>query len=514
MKENRYRLSNIKLALDESSNSIPEKITKMYRDRGMMVTDVDIVKASIDARRKGSIKQVFTVDFSTNRILDLPAPPEGSYREPDSGTEVLRERPVIVGFGPCGMFAALMLAKRGYKPIVLERGYDIDKRIKVVNEFWQRGKLDGECNVQFGEGGAGTFSDGKLTTGIKDERKKIVLREFVGAGANEDILYNSKPHIGTDVLRYMVRNIRHRVEKLGGEVRFDARVNRIIVEEGRIRGVVIQQGYQLKQIHTDTVVLAIGHSSRDTLESLVGSGVEMEQKPFSIGVRIEHPQEVVDRAQYGDDAGDPNLPHAVYNLAHHCKDGRGVYTFCMCPGGEVVVASSEADMVVTNGMSYRNRASGTANSGLLVDVRTEDFRSSHVLAGVEFQRKYEKKAFQEGGSSYRAPSTTWGEFKNGSEAAKPVTASLPSFAVKAIKEAVPEMGKKLKGFDADSAVLTAVETRSSSPVRILRDENMESNIKGLFPSGEGAGYAGGIMSSAVDGIKTAEEIIKRYAPFT
>lgn len=512
MRTNRYRLSQLKLDVKESPNNIPKIIARKFGKGDMIVTDVEIIRRSIDARRKSNIKQVFTVDFSTDKVLDLPEPKQEKYQEVPSGTEKLAKRPIVVGFGPCGMFAALTLAYRGYRPIVLERGYDMDSRIKEVQRFWKKGILNPECNVQFGEGGAGTFSDGKLTTGIKDPRIRIVLEELVKAGAEEQILYVAKPHIGTDMLRYIVRNLRYEVEKYGGEIWFDARVNRIHVEDGHVTGVVVQQGYQLKHIETDNIILAIGHSSRDTLQSLKETGVPMEQKPFSIGVRIEHPQQMVDESQYGNEAGNPYLPHASYKLAHHCENGRGVYTFCMCPGGEVIVASSETGHVVTNGMSYRQRNSGTANSGLLVDVKPADFGSDDVLAGVEFQERYEKLAFVNGGGNYKAPSTTWADFRDNTEAAQPVIGCLPEYAVTAIREAMPKLGRKLKGFDADDAVMTAVETRSSSPVRILRDEHCESEVRGLFPGGEGAGYAGGIMSSAVDGIRIAEEIIRRYAP--
>ena len=512
MKINRYRISQLKLRVDESPNLIPRKISRKFSRGDMMVSDITIVRQSIDARNKNDIRQVFTVDFSTDRKLDLPPAEDIPYQEVPSGTEKLTNRPVIVGFGPCGMFAGLILASRGYQPIIVERGYDMVSRIQQVGEFWKRGILNPECNVQFGEGGAGTFSDGKLTSGISDPRKKKVLEEFVKAGADPMILYVQKPHIGTDILRHVVMNIRYKIEQMGGTILFDARMNHIKTEEGKLKGLVYQQGYQLRQIKTEAMILAIGHSSRDTLQSLLDSNLAMEQKPLSIGVRIEHPQQMIDEAQYGKSAGNPNLPHAVYNLAHHCESGRGVYTFCMCPGGEVIVASSQTGHVVTNGMSYRQRNSGTANSALLVDVKTSDFEGEDPLAGIRFQEKYEQIAFRNGGSNYHAPQTTWADFRDNTEEAQAVIECLPEFAVTAIREAVPELGKKLKGFDRDDARMTAVETRSSSPVRITRDEHYESSIKGLFPGGEGSGYAGGIMSSAVDGIRIAEEIIRRYAP--
>ena len=513
MKVKRYRLAQLKLRLDESPNVIARKISHKYSKGDMQVTDIKIVRRSVDARRKSDIRQVFTVDFSTDYTLDLPEAPEEFYADVPSGTEEMKNRPVVVGFGPCGMFAALLLAERGYRPIVMERGYDMDTRIKVVNDFWSKGILDPECNVQFGEGGAGTFSDGKLTSGIKDERKRKVLEELVMAGASDEIMYVQRPHIGTDILRSVVKNIRYKIENLGGKVLFDARMNHLVVENGAIRGLVTQKGYQLRNWNTENLILAIGHSSRDTLEGLVESGLEMTMKPLSIGFRIEHPQQMVDESQYGAEAGNPYLPHAVYNLVHHCSNGRGVYTFCMCPGGHVIVASSETGGVVTNGMSYRQRNSGIANSAVLVDVKTEDFGGGHVLAGIEFQRNFEQIAFRNGGGRYKAPSCTWAQFRDGSPEAQAVLECLPDFAIESIREAIPEFGKKLVGFDRDDAKITAVETRSSSPVRMVRDEHYESNIRGLFPGGEGAGHAGGIMSSAVDGIRIAEEIIRRYRPF-
>ena len=513
MKINRYRLKEVKLALDESPNVIPELICKKYGEKNMSVMDMKIIRESIDARKKTDIRKVYTVDFSTDRKLDLHEAPSYNYIKVPSGTEKMEHRPIVVGFGPCGMFCALELASRGYKPIVIERGYAMDDRIREVQKFWRKGVLNPECNVQFGEGGAGTFSDGKLTTGIKDPRVQRVLEEFVSAGADERILYQQKPHIGTDVIRQVVVNIRYKIESLGGVIKFDARMNHLILEEGMVKGLMVQSGSQLYKLEADDIVLAIGHSSRDTLRRLKESGLQMKQKPFSIGVRAEHPQELIDRSQYGEVAGNQYLPHATYQLAHHCENGRGVYTFCMCPGGEVIVASSEPGCVVTNGMSNHARNSGVANSGVLVDVRPDDFGSDDVLAGVEFQEKYERIAYKNGGGKYHAPKTTWGEFRDGTPESQKVTECLPEFAVDAIKEAMPEFGKRIKGFDADDTVFTAVEARSSSPVRIERGDGMVSNIKGLYPGGEGAGYAGGITSSACDGIKIAEELIRKYAPF-
>lgn len=517
----RYRMHQVKIAAWESKSDLPKKILKKLGNRDYILTNLEIVKESIDARDKNDIKLVYTVDFSVvtrqrpkdyvklplNPRLHLEQAPEVVYREAEAGAEPLLHRPVIIGFGPCGMFAALTLARRGYKPIVIERGAEVSQRVKDVEKFWTEGILNPESNVQFGEGGAGTFSDGKLTTGIKDPRIRKVLEDFVRAGADPDILYKQRPHIGTDVLRTVVKNIREEIIGLGGEVRFNTRFVEVKTKNKNVKSVVVESGGVREEIPTEDAVLAVGHSARDTFRYLAGRGIKMQQKPFSIGVRIEHPQEMIDRSQYGSTKG---LPPADYKLAYHCENGRGVYTFCMCPGGEVVVASSQEGGIVTNGMSNRARNSGTANSGLLVDVRCEDFGSPHPLAGIEFQEKYEKLAFEMAGNTYIAPKTTWGEFRDGKEGAAAVIGSLPAFAVDSIREAMPVLGSKLKGFDREDAVMTAVETRSSSPVRFARNEKMEGTFGGFYPAGEGAGYAGGIMSAACDGMKAAEKIIGKY----
>ncbi|MGN0659856.1 MAG: NAD(P)/FAD-dependent oxidoreductase [Emergencia sp.] len=526
---NRYRMHQVRLRAGESKADLPKKILKKLGNRDFILTDMEIVKESIDARDKNDIRLVYTVDFSlvrrqrpkdqvripADRRIGLEEAPDMEYAEAPAGSEPAAHRPVIVGFGPCGMFCALMLAKRGYRPLVIERGSCIEKRVEDVQRFWEKGILDPESNVQFGEGGAGAFSDGKLTTGIRDPRIRRVLEEFVRAGADEDILYRQKPHIGTDVLRDVVKNIREEIIRCGGEIRFDTRFTELKTKNRNMKSVIVEytgeDGETVQEVIPATdVVLAVGHSARDTFRYLCGRGIKMQQKPFSIGVRIEHPQAMIDRAQYGSTKG---LPPADYKLSYHCENGRGVYTFCMCPGGEVIVASSQEGGVVTNGMSCRARNSGTANSGLLVDVRCEDFGSPHPLAGVEFQEKYERLAFENGGGTYKAPKTTWGEFRDGKESAAPVLNSLPDFAVDSIREAMPMLGRKLQGFDDDSAVMTAVETRSSSPVRFARNEKMEGTFGGFYPAGEGTGYAGGIMSAACDGIRVAEKIIGKYAPF-
>ena len=518
----RYRIHQVKLSLQESTADLPKKILKKLGNRDYILTDVEIVKESIDARDKKDIKKVYSIDFSVvtrQRPRDyihircggktgVEEAPNMTYIEVPCGDRELNHRPVIIGFGPCGMFAGLTLARRGLKPLIIERGAEIEQRVQDVEKFWEEGILNPESNVQFGEGGAGTFSDGKLTTGIKDPRIRRVLSDFVRAGADPDILYKQRAHIGTDVLRTVVKNIREEIIRLGGEVRFNTRFVEVKTKNKCVKSAVVVKDGKEEEIFTEDVVLAIGHSARDTFRYLAGRGIKMQQKPFSIGVRIEHPQKLIDRAQYGDGAS--QLPPADYKLSHHCANGRGVYTFCMCPGGQVVVASSQEGGVVTNGMSNRARDSGTANSGLLVDVRCEDFGSPSPLAGIEFQEKYEKLAFALGGGTYRAPKTTWAEFRDDEDTAAAVIGSLPDFAVESIREAMPHLGRKLTGFDDDSAVLTAVETRSSSPVRFARNENMEGTFGGFYPAGEGTGYAGGIMSAACDGIKVAEKIIGKY----
>ena len=516
-----YRISQIKLALNEPKELIVKKIEKKLSNN-IKIKEYKIVKESIDARDKGDIKFVYTVDFDVDqrqgarKITLKPDPkknlsiaPDMSYKAPEHGVRELKHRPVIAGFGPCGIFCALILAQQGYRPIVLERGKCVSERAEDVQNFWAGSALNTESNVQFGEGGAGTFSDGKLTTGIKDPRIHKVLSEFVSAGAPEEILYKNKPHIGTDLLRDVVANIREEIIRLGGEIRFSSKLVGIDAPSGKIKAIKAEdvltgESYTLE---TENLVLAIGHSARDTFRYAHELGIQMSAKPFSIGVRIEHPQKMVDEAQYGKTKG---LPPAEYKLSHRCENGRGVYTFCMCPGGEVIMSSSQEGGVVTNGMSNHKRDSGTANSGLLVDVRVSDFDGDDALAGVEFQEKYERLAYKNGGGRYAFPKTCWSNFRDGDEDAKAVIDSLPSFAVESIKEAMPYLGRKLKGFDDDNAVMKAVETRSSSPVRFFRDDNLQGSIKGLYPAGEGAGYAGGITSAACDGIKVAEKIIDEF----
>ena len=516
-----YRISQIKLALGEPKELLVKKIEKKLSSN-IKIKEYKIVKESIDARDKGDIRFVYTVDFDVEqkqgarKIRLKPDPkknlsiaPDMSYKAPEPGVRELKHRPVIAGFGPCGIFCALILAQQGYRPIVLERGKCVSERAEDVQSFWNGGALNTESNVQFGEGGAGTFSDGKLTTGIKDPRIHKVLSEFVSAGAPEEILYKNKPHIGTDLLRDVVANIREEIIRLGGEIRFSSKLVGIDAPSGEIKAIKAEDVLtgEIYTLETENLVLAIGHSARDTFRYAHELGIQMSAKPFSIGVRIEHPQKMVDEAQYGKTKG---LPPAEYKLSHRCENGRGVYTFCMCPGGEVIMSSSQDGGVVTNGMSNHKRDSGTANSGLLVDVRVSDFDGDDALAGVDFQEKYERLAYKNGGGRYAFPKTCWSKFRDGDKDAKAVIDSLPNFAVESIREAMPYLGRKLKGFDDDNAVMKAVETRSSSPVRFFRDDNLQGSIKGLYPAGEGAGYAGGITSAACDGIKVAEKIIEEF----
>lgn len=535
------RIANIKLGIKEAATSHDEQ----YALRRMILSKLKIkendllsftiFKKSIDARKKDNILYIYTIDAdirNEEKILDkygsvgiIPTP-NLSYKGVQKGTEHMANRPIIIGMGPAGLFAGLMLARNGYKPIILERGEDVETRTAKINRFWNHGILDTESNVQFGEGGAGTFSDGKLTTLINDMRCRVVLEEFVKAGAPQEILYKNKPHIGTDILKSTVKNIRQEIISYGGDVRFKSKVTDFILKNGKIHALIIND---TEMLNCDIVLLAIGHSARDTFQILLNRGITMTQKPFSIGVRIEHPQYIIDKAQYGKFAGYPGLGAADYKLVYHSKNGRSAYTFCMCPGGYVVAAASEEKGIVTNGMSEHKRDGENANSALLVTVTPADFGSPHPLAGMEFQRKWERLAYELGGENYKAPaqltgdfladrpSTQWGSVK---PTYKPGVAfaqlknCLPEYVTATLKEAIPYFDHRIRGFAMWDSILTGVETRSSSPVRINRDDNHVSNIQGIYPMGEGAGYAGGIMSSAVDGIKTAEKIMMRYAPLS
>ncbi len=506
-----YRVHQIKLNLGESVNCLPDKIEKLFSKGGktFKIKEWHIAKESIDARDKGNIKRVYTVDFEIEGDIDpsVEKIEYVKYESPIYKNNASAGRPIVCGFGPCGIFAGLILAEAGLKPLVIERGRPMAERVRDVQAFWHNDVLNEESNVQFGEGGAGTFSDGKLTTGIKDKRIRKVLEEFCLAGADEEILYKQKPHIGTDKLRGIVVKLRQKIVALGGEVLFESKLTGISIADGKLAAIEVNGD---RRIDCTALILAIGHSARDTFSMLHENAVNMEQKPFSIGVRIEHPQELINKAQYGSEWRKYDLPPAEYKLSCRCADDRGVYTFCMCPGGEVIPSASKNGMLVINGMSYHARDGKYANSALLVDVRTSDFGSDHPLAGVAFQEKYERLAYENAGRTYRPPQTTWGEFSHNEPGSDKVRNSLPQFAVQAITEAVPRLARKLRGFDSEDAILKAVETRSSSPVRIKRGECFQSNIAGIYPAGEGAGYAGGIMSAAVDGIKAAEAVIETY----
>lgn len=525
------RVSNLKLNLKEEKELLKKKAAKRLRLDPSSILSWKIERESIDARKKGQIHFLYTVDIEVcqeGRILkhihdkDVTRAVEFHYHMPEGVCEI-KKRPIVIGFGPAGMFAALLLAEMGLKPIVLERGEPVESRTQTVEQFWKEGKLNQESNVQFGEGGAGTFSDGKLTTRIKDMRCKKVLEELVLAGAPEEILYTAKPHIGTDRLKSVVKNIRNKIIDLGGEVHFSAKVTDFILEQEQITGVCINGETKLE---SDDIVLAIGHSARDTFELIYEKGFALAQKPFAVGVRIEHPQAMINEAQYGEEKENKKLGPADYKLTYRSSAGRSVYTFCMCPGGEVVAAASEEGMIATNGMSSYARDGENANSALLVQVFPEDFGGVHPLQGMYFQRDLEKKAFEAGGSSYIAPGQLVGDFLEGKcgelgeikgtyqpgVVMANLKEILPDFITEALKEAIPQMGKKLKGFDRRDALMTAVESRSSSPIRILRQETdgQSINRKGIYPTGEGAGYAGGIVSAAVDGIAAAEKIFDRY----
>ncbi|MGC7846621.1 NAD(P)/FAD-dependent oxidoreductase [Desulforudis sp. 1088] len=529
------RVSGLKLGIDEDESVLPKLLVKRLRIRPQDLLDFKIFKRSIDARDPETVYFVYTVDAAVDNEQDvlrrtrnrrITVTPDLTYKHVPTGTAALRHPPVVVGTGPAGLFAGLVLAEMGYRPLLLERGPDVDTRSEAVERFWATGELHPECNVQFGEGGAGTFSDGKLTTQIRDPRCRKILEEMVEAGAPPEIIYVHKPHVGTDRLRTVVKNIREKIVRLGGTVRFESRVTEILVEDSRIKGVAVNGR---EKIPAEAVILAIGHSARDTFAMLYEKGVRMTPKPFSIGVRVEHPQQLINQAQHKKFAGHPRLGAADYKLAYHSPRGRSAYTFCMCPGGVVVAATSEEGCVCTNGMSLYARNGENANSAILVGVQPEDYGSGHPLAGVEFQRKWERKAYELGGKDYCAPAQLVGDFladrpSTGLGRVRPsyrkgvrlaeLKNALPDYVVETIREAIPEFDKKLRGFNHPEAVLTGVETRSSSPVRIVRDENFESSIKGLFPAGEGAGYAGGIVSAAVDGIKVAETVAGRYSPLT
>jgi uncharacterized FAD-dependent dehydrogenase len=524
------RLTEIKLPIAHPESEIRAAILIRLGIPASDLIGYSITRRGYDARKPDAILFAYTLDVEVKNeaaILKrlkndrhLSPTPDTHYQFVAQAPRDLKSRPVVVGMGPAGLFAALILAQSGFRPIILERGKEVRERAKDTFGLWRKGELNPESNVQFGEGGAGTFSDGKLHSQIKDPKHygRKVLTEFVKAGAPEEILYVSKPHIGTFRLVSMVEKMRATIIELGGEIRFQSRVDDIEIENGKVRSVVLADG---ERISTDHLVMAIGHSARDTFEMLHRRGVYMEAKPFSIGFRIEHPQSLIDRCRLGKNAGNPLLGAADYKLVHHCKNGRSVYSFCMCPGGQVVAAASEPGRVVTNGMSQYSRSERNANSGIVVNITPEDYPGG-PLAGIEFQRHWEERAFELGGRNYEAPGQLVGDFLKGKPSTRfgsvqpsytpgvhltDLSTALPDYAIEALREAIPAFEKDIRGFSMHDAVLTGVETRTSSPVRITRGENYQSlNTAGLYPSGEGAGYAGGILSAAVDGIKVAEAL--------
>ncbi|NEQ49326.1 MAG: NAD(P)/FAD-dependent oxidoreductase [Leptolyngbya sp. SIO3F4] len=525
------RLSEIKLPLDHTDEDLHAAVLKKLRLKSADLHNYTVFKRSYDARKRGEIRLVYIVDVEIakqkqrlNRFKKDPhvnPTPDTSYHYVVQAPKVLDHRPVVIGNGPCGMFAGLLLAQMGFKPIILERGKAVHERSQDTFGFWSKRKFKPESNAQFGEGGAGTFSDGKLYSRIKDTNHhgRKVLQELVNAGAVPEILYINKPHIGTYRLVKIVEHLRNTILSLGGEVRFETRVDDIDIDDRQVRGVVLANG---DYIRTDHVVLSVGHSARDTFEMLHRRGVYIEPKPFSIGFRVEHPQPLIDECRFGEQAGHPILGAADYKLVHHCSNGRSVYSFCMCPGGQVVAATSETGRVVTNGMSQYERSGKNANSGIVVGITPEKDYPGDPLAGIAFQRELESRAFELGGGTYEAPGQLVGDFLAGKPSTqlgsvKPtyrpgvhlcdLSPSLPAYAIEAIREALPVFDKKIPGFAMHDAVLTGVETRTSSPIRIKRGDDFQSlNTQGLYPAGEGAGYAGGILSAGVDGIKVAEAV--------
>ncbi len=526
-------LIELRLPIDHAPEALAAAIVKRLGISASDLLKIEIFKRSYDARKNIALSFTYIVDVIIKdeaavleRFVDDPQvrlTPDTSYHYVAQVTDQAHRptlRPVVIGFGPCGIFAALLLAQMGLKPLILERGKAVRERTQDTWKLWRKNVLNPESNVQFGEGGAGTFSDGKLYSQIKDPKfyGRKVIQEFIKAGAPEEILYVAKPHIGTFRLVGIVETMREEIIALGGEIRFSQKVTGFDIEAQQIRGVQLENG---EHIAADHVILALGHSARDTFEALHEAGVYLEAKPFSVGFRIEHPQSMIDRARLGPHAGNPLIGAADYKLVHHANNGRSVYSFCMCPGGTVVAATSEPNRVVTNGMSQYSRNERNANAGIVVGITPDDYPGG-PLAGIAYQRAIESKAFELGGGTYEAPGQLVGDFLMGRASTafgsvtpsyKPgvhltdLASSLPAYAIEAIREALPAFEKKIKGFSMHDAVLTGVETRTSSPLRITRGENFQSlNIKGLYPAGEGAGYAGGILSAGVDGIKVAEAV--------
>lgn len=527
------RLTDIKMPLNYTHDLLCKAVAATLRIDKQCITDIKLFKRSIDARKKNDIYFNITADITLDRneksVISRCKSSKAAITEPYSYTypkvsSPMNTRPIIAGAGPAGLFCALVLAKCGCMPIIIERGKSVDERTRDVEHFWKSGHLNTGSNVQFGEGGAGTFSDGKLNTGTKDIRSRAVLEEFVRCGAPQEILFNAKPHIGTDKLKPTIKNLRKKIISLGGEFLFETQLTDIIVNDGKLTGVKLKKidGNTL-QLEAESLILAIGHSARDTFEMLYKKRAAIQAKPFSVGARIEHPRELIDKSQYGNFAGNKNLGAADYKLAVHLNNGRGVYTFCMCPGGVVVAAASEKGRVCTNGMSEFARNAQNSNSALLVSVNPEDLASNEPLAGMYLQREIEEKAFIAGGGNYCAPVQRIEDFLKEQKSTHIGTVQpsympgvqpsdldlcLPHFVTNGMREGIAMLDKKLNGFALPDALLTGTETRSSSPIRILRNENMQSiNIAGLYPCGEGAGYAGGIVSAAVDGMRCAEACI-------
>ncbi len=534
------RISELKLPLAHADEALAALVAHTLGLPPAQIAHFQIFKRSFDAR-KAALMQVYIVDVALVDAAQeaellrqhpdnphLRPSPDMAYHPVGHAPADLAIRPIVVGFGPCGIFAALVLAQMGFKPIVLERGTTVRQRTQDTWGLWRKNVLKPESNVQFGEGGAGTFSDGKLYSQIKDPRflGRKVMQEFVKAGAPEEILVAAHPHIGTFKLVKVVEHLREQIIAMGGEVRFEQRVTDVDIVNGRMRGLTVlnQATGETTELRADHVVLALGHSARDTFAMLHARGVYVEAKPFSIGFRIEHPQSLIDHARWGRHAGHPLLGAADYKLVHHANNGRAVYSFCMCPGGTVVAATSEPGRVVTNGMSQYSRNERNANAGIVVGITPEDFPSAHPLAGIELQRQLESHAYVLGGSSYEAPGQLVGDFIAGRASTqlgsvepsyKPgvllgdLHSALPGYAIEAIREALPAFGRKIKGFDLPDAVLTGVETRTSSPIKMTRSEDFQSlSVRGLYPAGEGASYAGGILSAGVDGIKVAEAVAR------
>lgn len=533
------RISEIKLPIDHADDAPRTAVAAKLRISDAEILSLKIHKRSHDARRKNAILYVYIVDVETSddakllkkfrddkHVIEAPV---WEYKQVATAPENLKTRPVIIGTGPCGLLAGLTLAKMGFRPIILERGKKVRERSADTFGFWRHGGLNPESNAQFGEGGAGTFSDGKLYSQVRDSKHlgRKVLEELVENGANPEILYVNRPHIGTYKLVMIVEKMRARIESLGGEIRFQSRVDDIVIEDGKVQGLKLADGEFIEATH---VVLAVGHSARDTFAMLHERGVFIEPKPFSVGFRVEHPQRLINECRHGSQEVSERLGAADYKLVHHCKNGRSVYSFCMCPGGLVVAAASEEGKLVTNGMSQYSRNEKNANAAIVVGITPEVDYPDGPLAGIEFQRRIEEKAFELGGRDYKAPGQLVGDFLKGrpSSAYGSVTPSytpgikltdlsdaLPPFAIEAIREALPAFDKQIRGFGMNDAILTGVETRTSSPIRITRgDDGQSLNTSGLFPAGEGAGYAGGILSAGIDGIKAAEAVALNIVEIT